>query len=121
MFIVRTGRGSFVRALTRAISVSASSRSWWARAGLAVVTQTFDPLTCIVSHSEARLSPSTSRNACRTRYCPSRPARRCLARTRGRTLLSLSTALQQPTLDAHHLRAAYHAGRKGVGLDRGDD
>src|SRR5262249_41332018 len=120
MFNVRTGRGSLVTALTRAISVSASSRSWCASAGLGVVTQTLEPLTWIVSHSEARLSPRTSRSACRTRYCASRPARCWPARTRGRTLLSLSTALHRPPLDAHHLRSPYHAGGKRVGLDRGD-
>src|SRR3981081_2517385 len=116
-----TGRLSRDSAFSRRISSSASSRSWCASAGLAVVTDTVLPRTSMLSQASARASPRIVRKASRSRYSARRLARCCFASTRGRTLPSLSTAFHHSVLDAPDHRAADDTLREGVRRDRGDD
>ena len=82
--------------LRRAITVSASSRSWCASAGLDVVTVKTPDLSSTASHSWAGSVPITVRKATDTRMPRSRPPSGWRRITAARILPSLSTGFNSP-------------------------
>src|SRR6266571_583640 len=107
--------------LSRAITVSASNRSWCASAGLDVVTISTPDLSSTASQSRAGSGPISMRKATATRMPRSRPPPGWRRTTVGRILPSLSTGFNSPRIHAPYACTRDEIRRKRTHLGRRDD
>src|SRR5256885_893765 len=106
---------------SRATMVSASRRSWWARAGLEVVISKVPERSSTSSHSLATSGPIRTRKAAATWVPSKRAPPGCLRRILGRILPNLSTGLDPACADGPDHRSVNQIGRKWARFDRRHD